>query len=87
MISEPGAFVWVWLPGATEPVVAGAVAQVGDELRFNYGRSYLRRSDSIALQPDGLPLVSGAQHPPVGLDAHGVIRVVESSAMSGRSDQ
>jgi serine/threonine-protein kinase HipA len=74
MTSEPGAFVWVWLPGATEPVVAGAVTQVGDELRFNYGRSYLKRSDSIALQPDGLPLVSGAQRPPVGLDAHGVIR-------------
>lgn len=74
MTSEPGAFVWVWLPGSTEPVVAGAVTQVGDELRFNYGRSYLQRADSIPLQPDGLPLVPGAHRPPVGLEAHGVIR-------------
>ena len=74
MTSDSGAFVWVWLPGATAPVVAGAVRQEGSELRFNYGRSYLQRPDSIALQPDGLPLVSGAQRPPVGLDAHGVIR-------------
>lgn len=67
-------FVWVWLPGATEPVVAGAVTQEHGELRFGYGQSYLRRSDAIMLQPDDLPLTSGAQRPPVGLDAHGVIR-------------
>lgn len=67
-------FVWVWLPGGVEPVVAGAVNQNGDELQFGYGQSYLRRSDAIMLQPDDLPLAPGAQRPPVGLDAHGVIR-------------
>ena len=35
------AFVWVWLPGATEPVVAGRLDVVGDQLAFTYGRSYL----------------------------------------------
>lgn len=74
MPSEAAAFVWTWLPGATEPVVAGRVDQSGTELRFTYGQSYLRRSDSIPLQPEGLPLVPGQQRPPVGLDAHGVIR-------------
>lgn len=82
MTSEPTprrAFVWVWLPGSTEPVVAGAVDAVDGELRFTYGKSYLARPDSVALQPataasDGLPLVAGGQRPPVGLDAHGVVR-------------
>jgi serine/threonine-protein kinase HipA len=74
MTSEDRAFVWVWLPGASEPVVAGAVDQVGPELRFTYGRSYLQRSDNIALQPLGLPLEPGQRRPPTGLDAHGVIR-------------
>lgn len=74
MTSEARAFVWVWLPGAVEPVVAARVDQVGEELRLAYGRSYLRRPDSIPLQPEGLPLQPGQQRPPVGLDAHGVVR-------------
>ncbi len=68
------AFVWNWLPDATEPVVAGVVMQTGNELRFSYGQSYLRRSDAVMLQPEGLPLRAGVQRPPTGLDAHGVIR-------------
>jgi serine/threonine-protein kinase HipA len=74
MTSEAPAFVWTWLPGAVEPVIAGRVDQVGGELRFTYGRSYLRRSDAIPLQPDGLPLEAGQQRPATGLDAPGVIR-------------
>jgi serine/threonine-protein kinase HipA len=31
MTSEPReAFVWIWLPGAAEPVVAGRLDRVGD---------------------------------------------------------
>lgn len=74
MTSEAPAFVWTWLPGAVEPVVAGRVDQVGGEVRFTYGQSYLRRSDAMALQPDGLPLQAGQQRPAPGLDSHGVIR-------------
>jgi len=34
----PGeAFVWIWLPGATEPVVAGRIARAGPIYLFNYG--------------------------------------------------
>lgn len=73
------AFVWVWLPGQTAPVVAGVVQVTDGELVFAYGQSYLARADAMSLQPDtehaaGLPLVEGPQRPPDGLDAHGVIR-------------
>ncbi len=68
------AFVWLWLPDATEPVVAGRVDDNSGELTFTYGRSYLARANAIALQPEGLPLVAGQRRPPTGLDAHGVIR-------------
>jgi serine/threonine-protein kinase HipA len=78
-LSPQQGYVWVWLSGAVSPVVAGVVQSVDDELVFAYGRSYLRRPDAIALQPDtahgrGLPLVEGPQRPPLGLDAHGVVR-------------
>ena len=62
MTSETGpneAFVWVWLPGATTPVVAGRLAPKSEELVFNYGRSYLARQDAIALYEPELPLRTG----------------------------
>ena len=74
MPSDDSAFVWTWLPGANEPVVAGRVYRQDRELRFNYGQGYLSRRDAIALQPFGLPLEEGALRPDIGLDAHGVIR-------------
>ena len=48
--SEPReAYVWIWLPGATDPVVAGLLeAQSNGIVTFTYGRSYLNRSDAIA---------------------------------------
>ncbi|MFY9694037.1 MAG: HipA N-terminal domain-containing protein, partial [Xanthobacteraceae bacterium] len=54
------AFVWVWLPGATTPVVAGRLYADGDRLLFNYGRSYLARNEAIALYEPELPLRTGA---------------------------
>jgi len=53
------AFVWVWLPGTMEPVVAGRLAREGGDLLFNYGRSYLERRDSISLYEPELPLRQG----------------------------
>ena len=43
------AFVWIWLPDAVEPVVAGKLTRDGQKLLFNYGRSYLERPDAIAI--------------------------------------
>ncbi|TPQ29520.1 phosphatidylinositol kinase, partial [Bradyrhizobium guangdongense] len=54
------AFVWVWLPDAISPVVAGRLSAVGNQLHFNYGRSYLARNNAIALYDPELPLRSGA---------------------------
>ena len=57
MTSEPEqAFVWVWLPGATDPVVAGRLDLEGQVLAFTYGRSYLEREDRIPLYLPELPL-------------------------------
>ena len=39
--SPSEAFVWTWLPGAVEPIVAGRIEAVGDTFCFNYGRSLL----------------------------------------------
>ncbi|GLR27447.1 hypothetical protein GCM10007875_25380 [Limnobacter litoralis] len=49
MTSKQGrrAFVWVWLPGATKPVVAGVLTQSENNLLFNYGRSYLARAGAM----------------------------------------
>ena len=72
MISSPSppreAFVWIWLPGRTEPVVAGRVRLVdGGQYIFNYGRSYLARKDAIAIYAPELPLEPGeiAPEPPL----------------------
>lgn len=73
MISSPApedAFVWIWLPRETRPVVAGRLTKAGDQLLFNYGRSYLDRHNAIPiyepelpLKPGVLPLLNGLHMP------------------------
>ncbi len=53
------AFVWIWLPGETEPVVAGKLSTHGEKLIFNYGLSYLDRKNSVSIYKAELPLKSG----------------------------
>jgi serine/threonine-protein kinase HipA len=75
MTSDPTeAFVWVWLPGACEPVPAGRLEASGDILYFTYGRSYLDRSDAIPLYIPELPLRQGRIRPLTGLTAAGCVR-------------
>ncbi len=50
------AYVWTWLPGAAEPVVAGRLVPDGERIQFIYGRSYRERADAIALYLPELPL-------------------------------
>jgi len=60
------AYVWIWLPGATEPVVAGRLYDAGASPQryfFTYGRSYLERENAIPLSPYELPLEPGEQEP------------------------
>lgn len=55
MISE--AFVWIYLPGRTEPVVCGRLDALQDgAYSFLYGRSYRDRDDPIPLSPEGMPI-------------------------------
>lgn len=53
------AFVWIWPPNETEPVVAGKLSAEGDALLFNYGKSYLNRDNAIPLYAPELPLQRG----------------------------
>lgn len=75
MTSEPSeAFAWIWLPGAEEPVVAGRVELDGGVVRFNYGRSYLDRTEAIPLYLPELPLRPGVIEPLHGLTMPGCIK-------------
>lgn len=61
-------FVWTWLPGASAPVVAGAVDRIGPgRLDFTYARSYLANDEAISLYAPELPLRRGAREPLDGL--------------------
>ncbi len=53
------AYVWIWLPNATEPVVAGLLSKQNNTLLFNYGKSYLERSNAIPIYDPELPLKAG----------------------------
>ncbi|MDE0698868.1 MAG: type II toxin-antitoxin system HipA family toxin [Boseongicola sp.] len=78
------AYVWTWLPGATEPVVAGRITRDGERLIFNYGQSYLDRNDRIPLYEPELPLGSGAIPPEAGLNMAGCLRDAAPDAWGRR---
>jgi serine/threonine-protein kinase HipA len=77
-------FVWVWLPGASEPVVAGRLDVVGDQLAFTYGRSYLARTGAISLFTPELPLRAGRTLPSPDRDTFGCIRDAAPDAWGQR---
>lgn len=61
-------FVWTWLPGESQPIVAGAVDRVApDRLDFTYARSYLANPKAMSLYAPELPLRRGPQEPLDGL--------------------
>jgi len=68
------AYVWIWLPGAVEPVVAGRIAPEGSLYAFNYGRSYLERGDAVPIYLPELPLGRGAITPTPPLDMASCLR-------------
>jgi serine/threonine-protein kinase HipA len=53
------AYVWLWLPGATTPVVAGKIETDGKQVVFNYGKTYLERENKISIYAKELPLRLG----------------------------
>ncbi len=68
------AFVWIWLPGAAEPVVAGRIEREGDIYTFNYGLSYLERANAIAIYAPELPLQRGRIAPDAPHEMAGCLR-------------
>ena len=78
------AFVWVWLPRAEKPVVAGLLSRQGEQLVFNYGRSYLALKDAIALYEPELPLQPGLMAPLPGLSMASCIRDASPDAWGRR---
>ncbi len=78
------AYVWIWLPGETAPVVAGRIAPDGKRLIFNYGQSYLNRNDRIPIYEPELPLRSGAIAPEAGLSMAGCLRDASPDAWGRR---
>lgn len=72
------AYVWIWLPEQTKPIVAGKLEAEGDTLSFNYGKSYLARINdtpqAISIYKPELPLKAGAISNLDGLSMPGCIR-------------
>ncbi|NML12144.1 type II toxin-antitoxin system HipA family toxin [Sphingobium sp. AR-3-1] len=68
------AFVWIWLPGALEPIIAGRIELNGDIYTFNYGRSYLERANAMPIYAPELPLQRGRIIPQTPLDMAGCLR-------------
>ena len=74
-LSRDACFVWIWLPGAGQPVVAGRIERLpGNALSFNYGQSYLERADAIAIEERELPLRPGRFEPRAPMVMPSVLR-------------
>ena len=78
------AYVWIWLPEKTEPVVAGKLTASGNTLVFNYGQSYLGREDRISVYEPELPLTPGILLLPAGMQMPGCIRDASPDAWGRR---
>ncbi len=86
--TEKDAFVWIWLPGETEPVVAGRLEADNGSIMFNYGKSYLERiggsKPAIAIYEPELSLRTGLLPLPEGLAMPGCIRDAAPDAWGRR---
>ncbi len=71
--NPPNVYVWVWLPGATEPVIAGVLQADGVTTSFRYAESFLARKEAVPLYLPELPLRPGPIRPVAGLSIAGCI--------------
>ena len=82
------AFVWIWLPEETEPVVAGKLEADNGNILFNYGKSYLERTNDripvIPIYEPELPLIAGILPLLDGLSMPGCIRDAAPDAWGRR---
>jgi serine/threonine-protein kinase HipA len=82
------AFVWIWLPDETEPMVAGKLEADNGDILFNYGKSYLNRigdsKPAIPIYEPELPLKAGVLPLLDGLSMPGCIRDAAPDAWGRR---
>lgn len=90
------AFVWIWLPNETRPVVAGKLEADNGNILFNYGKSYLERindsnlgrkqikAQAMPIYEPELPLKAGALPLLNGLSIPGCIRDAAPDAWGRR---
>ncbi len=82
------AFVWIWLPEKTQPVVAGRLEADNGNILFNYGKSYLERindeNPAISIYEPELPLKAGVLPLLDGLSMPGCIRDAAPDAWGRR---
>jgi serine/threonine-protein kinase HipA len=86
--SDKEAYVWIWLPNETQPLIAGRLEADNNTIIFNYGKSYLERiNDNRAVIPiyePELPLRSGTLALLTGLTMPGCIRDAAPDAWGRR---
>jgi serine/threonine-protein kinase HipA len=86
--SDKEAFVWIWLPEETKPIVAGRLEADSGNILFNYGKSYLDRIANnkpvIPIYEPELPLQAGALPLSEGLTMPGCIRDASPDAWGRR---
>jgi len=86
--STQEAYVWIWLPGETEPVVAGKLETDNGFIHFNYGRSYLARQEeskkALSIYEPELPLQTGVLPLQDGLNMPSCIRDAAPDAWGRR---
>lgn len=86
--NEDEAFVWIWLPRETQPVVAGKLEADNGLIHFNYGKSYLERindkNPAIPIYEPELPLKPGVLPLPDGLEMPNCIRDAAPDAWGRR---
>lgn len=79
-------YVWVWLPAATGPVVAGVLTPTGNRLAgeqvlsFTYASSYRARPEAISLFTPELPVRPGTFDPTAPGRASGALAVLEAAS-------
>lgn len=77
--TDKEAYVWIWLPETTAPIVAGKLESDNQgNIQFNYGKSYLERINAnppaMSIYEPELPLIKGILPLLNGLSMPGCIR-------------
>ncbi|HPY39799.1 MAG TPA: HipA domain-containing protein [Thiolinea sp.] len=83
-INAEQAYVWIWLPKQTQPVLAGQVKKQGQLHQFVYSRHYRKLADAIALSPLELPLQAGTLTPQGMNTLHACLRDAAPDAWGRR---